>query len=131
MNTAFDVTGTPMSVGSRALTQKKTLLEKFKKYHQDNPHIFQELWAIAKSVRDAGANRVGIEFVVHRLRWLSNIEKVQTNCEYAFDERYKTFYARLLMMADPDLEGLFRTKKTRAWSGQRSDLLDCSMKSDI
>lgn len=111
--------------GSVTPSKRPDLLTRFKQYHALNPHVFTELLHIAQEIKQAGATRLGIEFVVHRLRWLSNVERVLTNNRYAFDERYKTLYARLLMMADPTLEGLFREKRTRAWSGKRADLLDC------
>jgi hypothetical protein len=113
-----------MTVAKRTPSSARTLLEKFKEYHLRNPHVFRALLVIAQEVKNSGVDRVGIEFVVHRLRWLTDIEGVDTNTVYAFDERYKTFYARLLMMYDPALEGLFRTKMTSAWSGQRVDLQD-------
>lgn len=107
------------------MSERPSLLERFKLYHRDNPQVFQELLRSARQVKEAGLERVGYGFLLERLRWWSEIEARDLYSDYRFDQNYGPLFVRLIMMYDHALDGLFVTKRTSAWSGDRGDLLDC------
>lgn len=102
-----------------------SLLEQFKEFHRTNPHVAEEWLTATRQIADAGLTRIGAGTISERLRWLLRVENVHPNSIYKFNENYSAFYARLTMMTDPTLDGIFKVKRTSVWSGRREDLIDC------
>lgn len=78
-------------------------------FHEKNPHVYEELRKIARDLRRRGIRRVGIALLFERLRWISKIET--DGDPFRLDNSHRAYYARLLM-AEPDLAGLFETRSS-------------------
>ena len=58
---------------------------------------------------DAGMRRIGIAFLIERIRWEEEV--VRRTDGYKINNNHKPFYSRRLMRKHPELNGLFVTRK--------------------
>jgi len=82
------------------------LAEKFKKYHNENPHIydaFEKFSLIAASRRKHFA---GIT-VINRIRWDT---MMSGNDDFKVNNNYAAYYARLFEKNHPKHNGFFRKR---------------------
>ena len=86
-------------------------------FHEANPHVYE---ALVRFAREAAARRThfGIGMLWERLRWYTSIEAHdQSQSEWELNNNFRSRYSRLLMAREPDLEGLFETRKLRSGCG--------------
>lgn len=83
--------------------------ERFKVFHQENPHVYLKLKELAIFAKEGGARRIGIALLFERLRWFSLFET--TGDKYKLNNNYRSLYARKLMENEPELEDLFETRR--------------------
>jgi hypothetical protein len=87
--------------------------EKFWRYHESNPAIYSVLVAFAREWRSrTGRPRLGINSLIERVRWEV---AVRTNDpEFKINNNTAPWYSRLIMRQEPDLDGLFHTRRSVA-----------------
>ena len=88
------------------------LEDNFKRFHADNPHVYDELIKLARRWRrNRPGDECGIGMLFEVARWnllLSTVgEPVKLN------NNYRAFYARMIMEREPELDGLFRLRRQR------------------
>lgn len=83
--------------------------EKAADFHELNPHVYRLLVHYARVARDRGRNRVGIELLWNRMRWDLMLE-TESNDEYKLNQNLKAWYARRIMLHEPDLKGIFELR---------------------
>lgn len=83
------------------------LLEKFKFYHEENPDLYD---LMEKFALEAGQSRTrfSIWMIANRVRWYTQVET--TGKEFKVSNDYLALYARLIVVRNPHLEGLFLFK---------------------
>lgn len=86
---------------------------RFRIYHRDNPLVYVKMVEFARQVVARGYRRYGIGAITERLRWHFNFE-VNTTEEFKISNDFRAYYARLIMMQEADLAGLFLTKQSQA-----------------
>ena len=84
---------------------------KFERFHAENPHVFEELRKLALKMRRSGRKHYGMKGLFEVLRWHRALET--TDGDFKLNNNYTSFYARLLMDSEPELEGFFRTRKAK------------------
>ena len=84
----------------------------FEKYHDANPHVLIALERFTREAFEAGHAHIGIDFVHARARWYTSIET--TGDDFKLSNRWRPFYARLIMQRNPDMSGVFRLRKAAA-----------------
>jgi hypothetical protein len=84
------------------------IVEKFWKYHEENPHVFEILMKFAMQIKRSGRNRYSIVSIFERVRWHYEIET--TGDEFKINNSYRSCYSRLLIMKDPSFDGFFETR---------------------
>lgn len=86
---------------------------KFERFHQDNPHVYIKLVALAREVQERGFRNYSIWALFARLRWHYDFE---TKSEDGFKlcNDYTSRYSRMLMDREPDLAGFFRIRPLKA-----------------
>jgi hypothetical protein len=84
----------------------------FLKFHRENPHVYRMLVKFARQVKDSGRRRYGIKSLFERLRWHYDFE-VKSETDFKLNNNFTSRFARLLMEQEPDLEGVFETRKLR------------------
>lgn len=86
-----------------------TLYERWLKFHESNPHIYESLKNMALNLRRRGFKKCGIALLWERLRWLSYVETFGID-EYKLSNSHRAFYARYLMENEPELENFFEIR---------------------
>ena len=90
----------------------KALFDEFIRFHQDNPEIYDLYVKYAFQLRDAGRENYGSKAIVERIRWHVNVE-TQSKDEFKINNNHTAYYARMVMMDYPELEGYFRIRSAR------------------
>ncbi len=85
-----------------------SIREKFERFHEANPGVYNTLVKEALNLRERGFKRFSISLLYERVRWLYLIE---TRGEgFKLNNNYRSEYARLIMKQVPELKGFFRTR---------------------
>jgi len=83
------------------------LASKFKKYHTENPHIYEAFEKLTLEIISAGRRNFEVRGIIGKLRWDSAI---RGNDEFKVNENYATYYGRLFEDLHPQHVGFFRKK---------------------
>jgi len=87
------------------------LLEKFKKFHAENPVVYELFKRFATEAKNSGRVRFSHWMIMNRIRWYSSIE---TNGEkYKLSNDFIALYARLLIYNDQTFEKFFTLKEMK------------------
>ena len=97
---------------SMNLTAESQKEKDFWKFHEANPRVYKLLVDYARRWRRANPSvPVGIDLLYARIRWDFNIRTTATGIKLS--NNHKPYYARLIMEKNPDLKGVFVTKKQK------------------
>lgn len=78
-------------------------------FHAGNPQVYRACVRIARRVAASGLDHYGIGAVWEILRF-SALET--TGAVYKLNNNYRAWYARQIMLREPDLEGFFQLRHT-------------------
>lgn len=92
-----------------------TIEEAFHAFHAANPHVYWELVLLARQARRRGVRRIGIGMLFEVLRW--RVALRTGGDEFKLNNNYRSYYARLIMLNEPDLVGVFETRQLHAADG--------------
>lgn len=95
-----------------ATAEPVTLDQKFKEYHEANPHIYRELVSMCREVKAQGYDKIGIKTVWEALRWKAFFITKDAD-GWKLNNNYPSRYARLIMQREPDLAGMFDVRELR------------------
>ena len=84
----------------------------FEKYNDENPHVLVVLERFTREAFEKGHAHIGIDFVHARARWYTSIET--KGDDFKLSNRWRPFFARLIMQRNPDMRGVFRLRKAAA-----------------
>lgn len=84
----------------------------FWRFHRENPHVYDELVKLARTWRAKRSERVGIGMLFEVLRWHLTISTAGD--PFRLNNNYRSYYARLIMSQEPDLDGVFETRTLNA-----------------
>lgn len=89
---------------------KKTIDERFERFHSANPAVFTLFLRFAREARAKG-RKIGAKAIIERLRWEVMIE---TDEDYRLNDHYTSRYARLAMELFPEeFRDFFETRTLR------------------
>jgi len=84
----------------------------FRKFHRENPSVYDELVKISRSLKHKGRGHYGIGALFEVIRFH---RALQTNDpSFKLNNNYRALYARLIMENEPDLDGFFDTRIRKA-----------------
>lgn len=89
-----------------------TIDQKFKKYHKDNPRVYDLIVKYSNKVRAAGFKHYGIWAIINQVRWHVDVE-TQDPDGFKMNNNYCSRYARMVMDNHPHLDGLFRLRQLK------------------
>lgn len=114
-NENFDATSgdmtRPASAEASSL-RKPTIEERFANYHAANPHVYAELVRLAREAKSSGRNRVGAKELFEVCRW--HLRLKTRGDEFGINNTFSSRYADLIQEQEPDLRGLFETRRRRS-----------------
>lgn len=91
----------------------KTLTERFVDFHTRSPDVYRLLVSLARQwVKATGRKRLGVATLYERVRW--EMAVATSDADFKLNNDYRAFYARLIMATEPDLAGLFETRRSAA-----------------
>lgn len=90
----------------------ESIEDAFWRFHRENPHVYTELVSLARRAVHAEAKKVGIGMLFEVLRWRHTLRT--GGDEFKLNNNYRSYYARLIMQQEADLEGLFETRRLHA-----------------
>ena len=82
-----------------------SLYDQFLWFHEANPEILIILEKISLDLVQQGWDKGSINLIFERVRWLYAIQT--RGDKYKLNNNHRAFYARLLMMVNPGLDGFF------------------------
>jgi hypothetical protein len=80
----------------------------FEEYHAKNPRVYDRMVEEAREWKRSGNGKLGVDVLVGRIRWIGRVE--QWDSDFKINDRYSSFYARLIMAQEPDLRGIFNLR---------------------
>jgi hypothetical protein len=86
-----------------------TIEQAFRQFHFENPHVYDELLVLTRQAHRRGVRRLGIGMLFEVLRWRHALRT--GGDEFKLNNNYRSYYARLLMLRNPELEGIFETRR--------------------
>jgi len=88
----------------------------FVKFHADHPEVYSELLELARGILKRRRNRWSISSLFEVLRWqrLVNHQTDESLDPFKLCNNYRAFYARLLMLQEPELEDFFNCRESQA-----------------
>ena len=87
------------------------LLDKFFKYHENNPALFDLFVKFAREAQRQSRKRFSVWMIANRIRWYCQIET--TGKDFKVSNDYLALYARMLILLDPSFDGLFTLKRMK------------------
>jgi hypothetical protein len=100
-----------------AMNRERSIDERFQRFHEANPHVYDELRKLAYRARRAGARRIGVKMLFEVLRWRHTL-RTQGD-DFKLNNNYHSRYARLLMQ-EPGLEDCFETRSLSSHYGRNA-----------
>ncbi len=104
----------------RELGAESKLVRLFVEFHRKNPEVYRHLLRFARGWWAQHRKKVGIAMLFERARWELAFE---TGFAPKLNNNHRAYYARLLMLHRPELEGLFVVRRL----GHREDHIVESM----
>lgn len=90
-----------------------TSSEQFEQFHADNPRVYTVLVGLAREwVRRTGQHKLGIATLFERARW--EIAIATNDPDFKLNNNYRAYYARLIMLQESDLQGMFELRQSAA-----------------
>lgn len=93
--------------------QTDRITRDFVNFHADNPDVYAELVALARTWRTRGYAKLGIATVFEVLRWNRYMDGKDKH-GFKLNNNYRALYARLIMEQEPDLAGMFELRERTA-----------------
>jgi hypothetical protein len=92
---------------------EETLEDNFNRFHADNPQVYETLVKLARRwKRSRPRRRCSTKMLFETARWYLDLRG--DGEPVALNNNYTAFYARLLMEQEPELAGLFETRRQRS-----------------
>jgi hypothetical protein len=88
------------------------IASRFERFHANNPHVYKNLVTLARELRSKKPTCVtGIGMLYEVLRW-NYYMTTDSEDDYKLNNDFKAPYSRLIMKQEPDLDGIFRVRKS-------------------
>jgi hypothetical protein len=90
---------------------RPTIDQRFLAFHQANPHVFREMLRLATARLDRGETYVSVKALWEELRTsLDLADDGGAPGAYKLNNDYTSCYSRVLIAAEPRLDGVIRTR---------------------
>ena len=89
------------------------LEEKFMKFHQMNPEVYETLVELAYQAKQTGKQKIGIKMLWEVMRW-QRFLATKDDGKFKLNNNYPSRYARLIMEQEEELKDIFDVRKLRS-----------------
>lgn len=87
-----------------------SLTENFKKFDEENPHIYDLFVRFAHEALAAGHKTLSASLIVERIRWEVDVV-TRSDDPFKINNNHRAFYSRKFMTENPEFGEIFRTRK--------------------
>lgn len=95
---------------------------KWREFHKENPKIARALFKLAIELKNKGCSTYGLPALWEVLRY--NLKLDVPGMDYRYNNNFKAYYARYLMLKHPRLDGFFKIRSmNRNGEPDLSDLI--------
>ncbi len=92
-----------------------TIQSRFEHFHSENPIVYATLVRFAREWRLARTDRCGVGMLWEVMRWEVSLRGLPaTGEDFKLNDHYRSRYARLIMLQEPDLADIFETRILRS-----------------
>ena len=88
-----------------------TVRERFERFHQTNPQVYTALVQLALQLKRRGVAKYGVKALFETLRFHYALHTQGER--FKLNNYFTSFYARLMMINEPELDGFFETRRMR------------------
>jgi len=88
-----------------------TIDKQFIKFHQDNPHVYDEIKKYADQIWQAGHRQFGMKAIFERIRWDAAFGT--SGVPFKINNNYTSRYVKLLERDHPRVGGFFRVREIK------------------
>lgn len=96
--------------------------EQFEQFHAANPAVYKTLrWLARDWQRRTSGRKIGFPALYERARWELGLRT--DGDQFLLNNNFRPYYSRLLMAQEPDLAGMFETRRSPEadeWIGGRA-----------
>lgn len=85
----------------------------FQKFHSAHPEVYAQLARLTRDAKTAGFHHFGVRTIWERMRWYFVMER-PSGSAWKLNDHFTSYYARLLMANEPDLNGFFETRTRKS-----------------
>jgi hypothetical protein len=87
-----------------------TLDARFRRFHADNPAVYEGLRRLALELKESGRSRGSIKLLFEVLRW-EHLISTKSDDEFRLNNNLHSRYARLLAEQEPELADFFEFRR--------------------
>lgn len=95
------------------LVTQRSIDQRFRDFHDNNPAVYTELVSMARQMQSRGYAQIGIELIWAAYRWNRMMRTTADEYQFKLNDHFTSRYARLIMAQEEDLAGFFRTRILR------------------
>lgn len=95
------------------LVTQRSIDQRFRDFHAENPGVYTELVEMARTVKGRGYTKIGIELIWSAYRWNRMLRTSPDEYGFKLNDHFRSRYARLIMATQPDLSDLFVIRSLR------------------
>lgn len=88
------------------------LEREFRQFHHAHPEVYDAIVDLARQWRRRGRDHWSMNGIFAVLRFQSRVGD-RTGDGFVLNNNHRSFYARLVMANEPDLDGIFRLREQR------------------
>lgn len=94
------------------------LLKKFKAYHLENPHVYDEFLSNALKMKSLGRRKYSAWTIVNKIRWDWDVQS--SDRVFKINNDFIALYARLVIYHRPEFTNFFEMRKMKAFDRRQS-----------
>jgi hypothetical protein len=97
----------------------QSTLDRFKKFHSENPHVYKKFKDLAFQMKNTGRSRYSAETIVNVIRWHEDLQS--TGNVFKINDHFRSIYARLLIYHHPEFIDFFELRQNAPNRGLLSE----------
>lgn len=86
--------------------------KKFLEFHIAHPQVYTQLVELTRDAKTKGHSKFGLRMLWEVLRW-KTLMASNGEASLKLNDRFISLYARLIMFAEPDLQGMFEVRDSK------------------
>lgn len=86
----------------------------FAEFHTANPDVYNTLVEMTRELKQKGHTKVGIGMLFEVMRWQHMRAWEKDEMGFKLNHNFRSYYARLIMADEPDLDGIFEIRQLRS-----------------